>query len=76
MAPKGDQRRARILSFVGDMLSTHKFNEISIAEITRRSEITRQGFYFYFPSKGAAPATPAHEMATPRRKTGPAHAQS
>jgi AcrR family transcriptional regulator len=56
MAPKGDHRRARILSVVADMLSTHEFNEISIAEITRRSEITRQGFYFYFPSKGAAVA--------------------
>ena len=56
MAPKGDQRRARILSVVADLLSTHEFSEISIAEITRRSEITRQGFYFYFPSKGAAVA--------------------
>lgn len=57
MAPKGDHRRARILSVVADMLSTHEFNEISIAEITRRSDITRQGFYFYFPSKGASSAT-------------------
>lgn len=59
MAPKGekgDQRRARILRVVADMLGTHEFNEISIAEITRRSEITRQGFYFYFPSKAAAVA--------------------
>lgn len=57
MAEKGARRRQRILEVVEDLASTTSFDDISIAEITRRSEVTRPGFYFYFPSKGAAVAT-------------------
>ena len=57
MATKGDHRRERILGAVTDLLAIHSFEEISIAEITRRAEVTRPGFYFYFPTKGAAVAT-------------------
>ncbi|MCW2749254.1 MAG: ethR 6 [Aeromicrobium sp.] len=57
MASKGDKTRQRILSVVAEMLATHTFEEISIAEITRRAVVTRPGFYFYFPTKGAAVAT-------------------
>jgi AcrR family transcriptional regulator len=56
MATKGDQRRERILEVVRDLLGSQPFEEISIAEITRRAEVTRPGFYFYFPTKGAAVA--------------------
>jgi len=54
---KGDRRRERILACVAELLETQSFEEISIAEITRRAEVTRPGFYFYFPTKGAAVAS-------------------
>jgi len=54
---KGDRRRERILACVAELLETESFEEISIAEITRRAEVTRPGFYFYFPTKGAAVAS-------------------
>lgn len=57
MATKGDKRRQRILAAVNDLLETSSFEEITIAEITRRAEVTRPGFYFYFPTKGAAIAS-------------------
>jgi AcrR family transcriptional regulator len=54
---KGDRRRQAILDAVAEMLETQSFEEISIAEITRRADVTRPGFYFYFPTKGAAVAS-------------------
>lgn len=57
MATKGDRRRQRILAAVIDLLATSSFEDITIAEITRRAEVTRPGFYFYFPTKGAAVAS-------------------
>jgi len=53
---KGGRTRRRILDVVVDLLETRSFEEISIAEITRRAEVTRPAFYFHFPSKGAAVA--------------------
>lgn len=57
MVTKGDRRRQAILDAVADLLETHSFDDISIAEITRRADVTRPGFYFYFPTKGAAVAS-------------------
>ena len=57
MVTKGDRRRQRILDAVADLLETESFEQISIAEITRRADVTRPGFYFYFPTKGAAVAS-------------------
>jgi len=57
MVTKGDRRRRRILDVVAELLETEAFEEISIAEITRRADVTRPGFYFYFPTKGAAVAS-------------------
>ncbi|MCW2856569.1 MAG: ethR 5 [Marmoricola sp.] len=57
MVTKGDRRRQRILDAVAELLVTETFEEISIAEITRRADVTRPGFYFYFPTKGAAVAS-------------------
>jgi AcrR family transcriptional regulator len=64
MASKGDNTRQRILSVVAEMLAAHTFDEISIAEITRRAAVTRPGFYFYFPTKGAAVATLMEDLFT------------
>jgi AcrR family transcriptional regulator len=57
MVTKGDRRRQQILDAVAGLLETHSFDDISIAEITRRADVTRPGFYFYFPTKGAAVAS-------------------
>lgn len=57
MVSKGDRRRQRILDAVAELLETETFDEISIAEITRRADVTRPGFYFYFSTKGAAVAS-------------------
>lgn len=57
MVTKGDRRRQQILDAVAALLETETFDEISIAEITRRANVTRPGFYFYFPTKGAAVAS-------------------
>ncbi len=54
---KGDRRRERILDVVRELLEAHSFEDVSIAEITRRADITRPAFYFYFPTKGAAVAS-------------------
>jgi AcrR family transcriptional regulator len=54
---KGDRRRESILQVVADLLEEHAYDAISIAEITRRADVTRPGFYFYFPTKGAAVAS-------------------
>jgi AcrR family transcriptional regulator len=56
-ATKGDRRRQRILDVVRELLASSSYEQISIAEITRRAEVTRPAFYFYFPSKGAAVAS-------------------
>jgi AcrR family transcriptional regulator len=57
MVTKGDRRRQRILEVVSELLSTRSFEQITIAEITRRADVTRPGFYFYFPTKGSAVAS-------------------
>lgn len=53
---KGERTRQRILEVVVHLLETQSFAEISIAEITRRAEVTRPAFYFHFPTKGAVVA--------------------
>lgn len=57
MTTKGDRRRSRIQAVIAELLETKTVDEMSIAEITRRAEVTRPGFYFYFPTKGAAVAS-------------------
>lgn len=51
---KGDERRAAILRALEELLAEKPFNEVQIAELTRRAGVTRPGFYFYFPTKAAA----------------------
>lgn len=50
---KGARTRRLILDVVVELLETRSYDEISIAEISRRAEVTRPAFYFHFPSKGA-----------------------
>jgi AcrR family transcriptional regulator len=57
MPAKGDRRRQRIQATIVELLANTSYDDISIAEITRRAEVTRPGFYFYFPTKGAAVAS-------------------
>jgi AcrR family transcriptional regulator len=59
---KGGRTRQRILETVANLLGEHSFDQISIAEITRRAEVTRPAFYFHFPSKGAAVAAILEEL--------------
>lgn len=54
---KGDLTRRQILSVISDLVEEHSYDDVSIAEITRRAGVTRPGFYFHFPSKGAAVAS-------------------
>lgn len=44
------------------LLETRSFGEISIAEITRRAEVTRPAFYFHFPTKGAVVAAVLEDL--------------
>jgi len=62
VSTKGDRTRARISEAVSDLLSEQSFGQVSIAEITRRAQVTRPAFYFYFPSKGAAVAAVLEEL--------------
>jgi TetR/AcrR family transcriptional regulator, ethionamide resistance regulator len=62
MATKGDLTRQRILDVVAELMGVLPFDAISIAEITRRAEVTRPAFYFHFPSKGAAVAALLTEL--------------
>lgn len=62
MTTKGGRTRQRILDAVGDLLSEGSFQQLSIAEITRRAHVTRPAFYFHFPSKGAAIAGVLEEL--------------
>lgn len=57
MVTKGDRRRQQILDTVAELLESSTYDDISITEITRRADVTRPGFYFYFPTKGAAVAS-------------------
>lgn len=53
---KGDVRREAILTTLAELLSTERFGEITIADITEHAGISRPAFYFYFPGKAAAVA--------------------
>ena len=52
----GDRRRAHLLTALHRLLETQSLASISVADIARAAEVTRQAFYFYFPSKAAAVA--------------------
>lgn len=62
MLTKGDRTRRRILEVVVDLLESQSYEQISVAEITRRAEVTRPAFYFHFASKGAVLAAALDEL--------------
>ncbi len=63
-APKGDERRAALLSALDHHLleGDGALDSINIADISRRAGVTRSAFYFYFESKAMAVAALSEEM--------------
>lgn len=59
---KGERTRQRILGVVVALLEERSFADVSIAEITRRAEVTRPAFYFHFPTKGAVVAAVLEDL--------------
>ncbi|WP_019873782.1 TetR/AcrR family transcriptional regulator [Sporichthya polymorpha] len=53
---RGDERRERLLAALEELLAERPLSEIGVADISAAAGVTRSGFYFYFPSKGAAVA--------------------
>lgn len=53
---RGQRRRAALLEALAALLEERPLAEIQIDDIARRADITRSGFYFYFPTKAAAVA--------------------
>ena len=51
---KGDRTRSRILATLEALLAEVPYEQVSIAEVTRRAEVTRPAFYFHFDSLGSA----------------------
>jgi AcrR family transcriptional regulator len=47
----GDRQEAALLEVAAELLRKGEFETTSIAEIARRADLSRQGFYFYFGSK-------------------------
>lgn len=54
--PRGDDRRRALLAALKELLREHPFHDIEISHISQRAGVARSGFYFYFPTKGAAVA--------------------
>jgi AcrR family transcriptional regulator len=53
-ASKGDLTRSRILEALEAVLHELPYEQVSIAEVTRRAQVTRPAFYFHFESLGTA----------------------
>jgi len=53
---RGDERRQKLLAALEALLAERGLAEVGVADITAAAGVTRSGFYFYFPSKGAAVA--------------------
>jgi len=52
----GEDRLRAILEATESLLQERPIAEISVADISARAGVVRAGFYFYFPTKGAAVA--------------------
>src|SRR5438132_268267 len=53
---RADLRRQALLDALEQLLEHKPLDQIGIAEITRKADVTRSAFYFYFPTKAAAVA--------------------
>lgn len=51
---KGDRTRTRILEVLETLLAEAPYEQVTIAEVTRRADVTRPAFYFHFDTLGAA----------------------
>jgi TetR/AcrR family transcriptional regulator, ethionamide resistance regulator len=51
---KGDRTRSRILATLEALLADVPYEQVTIAEVTRRAQVTRPAFYFHFDSLGSA----------------------
>lgn len=67
----GDQRRARLLAALDELLETRAFTDIGINDVARRAGLSRPSFYFYFPSKAAAVAALLGDMYQNVLRTAP-----
>ncbi|MGW5514391.1 TetR/AcrR family transcriptional regulator [Nocardia africana] len=56
VSPKGRRRRADVLSALTELLQSQRLSDIEVQDIARQAGISRSGFYFYFPTKGASVA--------------------
>lgn len=52
-APSSTELRERILDATCHLLSEHRFDALSVADILSEAQVSRASFYFYFPSKQA-----------------------
>ena len=59
----GEDRLRAILEATESLLRERPIAEISVADISARAGVVRSGFYFYFPTKGAAVAAVLGDLA-------------
>lgn len=59
----GEDRLRAILDATEALLRERPIAEISVADISARAGVVRSGFYFYFPTKGAAVAAALGDVA-------------
>ncbi|SFQ02498.1 DNA-binding transcriptional regulator, AcrR family [Amycolatopsis arida] len=59
---RGDQRRRALLTALDQLLREDTLAAINVRDISRRAEVTRSAFYFYFENKAVAVAALCNEM--------------
>lgn len=69
---RGDERRGLLLAALEDLLAERPLSALGVADITQAAGVTRSGFYFYFPSKGAAVAALLEDFRRDMERAGAA----
>ena len=69
---RGDERRQQLLAALEGLLADRPLAEVGIGDISQAAGVTRSGFYFYFPSKGAAVAALLEDFRDEMRQAGAA----
>ncbi|PRX46646.1 TetR family transcriptional regulator [Prauserella shujinwangii] len=59
---RGDRRRRALLSALDELLREGSLASINVRDISRRADVTRSAFYFYFENKAVAVAALCDEM--------------
>jgi TetR/AcrR family transcriptional regulator, ethionamide resistance regulator len=59
---RGDQRRRALLTALDELLREDSLASINVRDISRRANLTRSAFYFYFENKAIAVAALVNEM--------------